>query len=50
MYEFLSGFFQLVIFIAVLAVLVRNYRKDHSDGRDVLGSWRGGSGSSTSEH
>ena len=45
----MGEFLQVIITIAVLVVLIRNYRKDRSDGRDALGGGTGKGGGSTRE-
>ncbi len=50
----MGEFLQVIITIAVLVVLIRNYRKDRSDGRDALGGGGTGKGDGstreTSQH
>ena len=36
---------EVLIFVAIVIVIVRNFRKDKSDGRDYLGGGRVGGGS-----
>lgn len=36
-----SDFFEIIIVVGVLLLIIRNFRKDRSDGRDPLGGGGG---------
>ena len=42
--------FEAVILVLVLVLLARNFRKDRSDGRGLLGGWKGTGGDGTRTH